>query len=66
MKDFVIKDVHNALSITNHRFRIGRHDDGRVKLVFEERDAHRWRHVAGAVLDDNDMFGYLDAAGVKL
>lgn len=66
MKDFVIKD---AAADVPCRFRIGRHDDGRIKLVFEERTAqppHIWRHVAAAVLEDDDLFGYLDAAGVRI
>ena len=39
------------------------------RLVYEERNAlppHAWRLVASTVLDDDDTFGYLNAAGVRV
>lgn len=68
MKDFVVKLVETPRSV-DKRFRIGRIDDGRIKLVYEERNAlppHAWRLVASTVLDDDDTFGYLNAAGVRV
>lgn len=69
MKDFVTKYVKTDPRTTAKRFRIGRHDDGRIKLVFEEQNAlwpHSWRLVGATVLNDEDVTGYLDVAGVRI
>lgn len=69
MKDFVTKYVKTDPNTTPKRFRIGRHDDDRIKLVFEEQNAlwpHSWRLVGSVILDDEDTFGYLDVAGVRI
>jgi hypothetical protein len=69
MKVFLEKPVTTSDNEVGKRFKIGRNDDGRIKIVFEQQNAlgpHNWYHVAGVVLDDEDTFGYLDAAGVRV
>jgi hypothetical protein len=69
MSDFIVKELDTHPTSVSKRFRIGRSDDGRVKIVYEERNAlapHRWRLVASTILNDEDMVGYLDAAGVRV